>query len=92
MCIFPSFEQKITTHLQKLFISNDNNTENVQKFQDTLKSMVDDTFPKRKIRVSSDDKPYFTEKLRKLKRIRQREYQKHGRSGKYLKLKDLKKS
>ena len=50
--------------------------------------MVDDTFPKRKIRVSSDDKPYFTEKLRKLKRIRQREYQKHGRSGKYLKLKE----
>ena len=86
--LFYSFEQKITTQLQKFSISNDSSSLIVQQFQDTLKSIVDDTFPERKIQIDSNDKPYFTEKLRKLKRRRQREYQKHGRSDKYLELKE----
>ena len=86
--LFHPFEQKITTQLQKFVISQNSSTDSVQQFQDTLKSMVDDTFPKREIKICSDDKPYFTEKLRKLKRIRQREYHKHGRSDKYLELKE----
>ena len=86
--LFHPFEQKITTQVQKFVISQNSSTDSVQQFQDTLKSMVDDTFPKREIKICSDDKPYFTEKLRKLKRIRQREYHKHGRSDKYLELKE----
>ena len=74
--------------MHKFVISQNSSTDSVQQFQDTLKSMVDDTFPKREIKICSDDKPYFTEKLRKLKRIRQREYHKHGRSDKYLELKE----
>ena len=85
--LFYSFEQKITTQLQKVTFSRDT-SHLVQQFQDTLKTLVDETFPERKIQINSDDKPYFTEKLRKLKRIRQREYQKHGRSDKYLELKE----
>ena len=74
--------------MQKFTITNESSSKIVQHFQDTLKSIVDNTFPERKIQINSDDKPYFTEKLRKLKRIRQREYQKHGRSDKYLELKE----
>ena len=59
----------------------------VQHFEDTLKTLVSETFPERKIIVKSDDRPYFTENLRKLKRMRQRHYYKHGRSEKYLELK-----
>ena len=59
----------------------------VQHFEDTLKTLVSETFPERKIIVKSDDRPYFTENLRKLKRMRQRHYHKHGRSEKYLELK-----
>ena len=37
--------------------------------------------------MSSHDLPYFTEKLRVLRRQRQREYRRHGRSEKYLRIK-----
>ena len=65
-----------------------NTSKIVQNFQNTLQDVVRSTFPEKRILIDSDDKPYFSEKLRHLKRIRQREYHKHGRSQKYLKLKE----
>ena len=46
-------------------------------------------FPERTITIDSNDKPYFTERLRVLKRQRMREYNKNGKSEKYFKLKEI---
>ena len=69
------------------FPKNVNVAEVVQDFQDKMQRMVENTFPEKQITINSDDKPYFTENLRLLKRQRQREYYKHGRSEKYKKMK-----
>ena len=87
--LFHSFEQKMQTQLEDFKIPIGMNTSKiVQNFQNTLQDVVCSTFPEKRIWIDSDDKPYFSEKLRHLKRIRQREYHKHGRSQKYLKLKE----
>jgi hypothetical protein len=44
------------------------------------------TFPEKDIIVSPEDRPWFNEKLRNIKRQRLREYNCHGRSEKYLRL------
>ena len=50
--------------------------------------LVDMAFPAKVIQVGPEEKPYFTEELRQLKRRRQRAYAQHGkRSLKYIKLK-----
>ena len=58
----------------------------VQEFQAITKQLYCETFPEKEITISPDDSPWFTEELRKLKRQRQREYCKHGKSLKYLEL------
>ena len=60
--------------------------EMVDGFQNVTNSIVSETFPEKDIIVSPEDKPWFNEQLRKLKRQRLREYNRHGRSDKYLKL------
>ena len=40
-------------------------------------------FPEQQIKIRDNDKPYFTEELRKLKRLRCREYNKKGKTDKY---------
>ena len=62
-------------------------TEMVQLFQNYADKLVKSTFPEKLVTVSHHDKPYFTEKLRLLRRQRQRAYRKGGRSCKYLDLK-----
>ena len=62
--------------------------EMVEKFQGAVHKLLQTTFPEKQIITKLDDKPYFTENLRKLKRQRQRVYYKNGRSEKYLKLKE----
>ena len=50
--------------------------------------MVEQGFPMKQIQVEPDEKPYFTEELRQLKRGRQRAYTAHGgRSRQYLDIK-----
>ena len=61
--------------------------EMVDLFQNKLQVLVTEIFPEKKIRISKEDQPYFNEHLRSLKRKRQREYTKHGKSTKYLQLK-----
>ena len=58
----------------------------VQEFQTITNQLYCETFPEKEIIISPNDSPWFTEELRKLKRQRQREYCKHGKSLKYLQL------
>ena len=82
-----SFEDRLRI---ESFIFTQNRTvfDMVQRFQDTMKTLVENSFSEKQITIKSDDKPYFKENLRRLKRQRQREYYKHGRSMKYLELKE----
>ena len=65
-------------------------TEMVDRFEINHKMLVDKTFPQKDVQVGNDDKPYFTEELRQIKRRRQRAYSLHGRRSKlYIKLKQL---
>ena len=59
----------------------------VQSFQDYCKNLVDNLFPLKTIFITKYDKPYFNERLRRIRRQRQRVYRKQGKSEKYLKLK-----
>ena len=54
-------------------------TEMVDIMESKTKNMVDVFFPQKSISVGPADLPYFTEELRKLKRIRLRAYNRHGR-------------
>ena len=58
----------------------------VNQFEKITTTLFCETFPERTITISPDDQPFFNEQLRKLKRLRMREYNRHGRSEKYLKL------
>ena len=60
--------------------------EMVHGFQNITNHLLIDTFPEKNILLNSDDKPWFNEQLRKLKRLRLREYSKRGRTKKYLNL------
>ena len=57
-------------------------------FQSELTEIVHKTFPEKTITISEFDQPFFTEKLRKLRRLSQREYCKRGKSQKYFQLKE----
>ena len=61
----------------------------VESFQNTLNTILNSTFPEKKIILSPQDKPWFNEHLRTLKRKRMREYQRHGKSDKYLQLRTM---
>ena len=58
----------------------------VETYQTITSTVLSETFPLKSIIVSDQDKPWFNEKLRHIKRQRLREYEKHGLSDKYLKL------
>ena len=62
----------------------------VDTFEINHKALVDKTFPVKEVRVGNDDKPYFTEELRQVKRRRQRAYTLQGRRSQlYARLKQL---
>ena len=44
-------------------------------------------FPEKECKIASDSKPFFNSKLQKLRRIKRREYAKHRKSAKWLKVK-----
>ena len=71
------------------FMPDMNSTQLVATFQEHLSQLVMQVFPERTITIDSDGKPYFTERLRVLKRQRMREYNKNGKSEKYFKLKEI---
>ena len=89
--IRPLPESLITVFGHKLENEDWTNLDQVQSssdmvdiFQKMLDDFVVSTFPEKTIQIYPDDKPWFTEKLRKLKRERQRLYNKGGKNQKYL--------
>ena len=52
-------------------------------FEETLKKKIDEVLPTKKVKVASDDKPWYTSKLDKLNRKKQREYNKNRKSPKW---------
>ena len=55
----------------------------VETYQNITDNILSETFPLKSITISDQDKPWFNEQLRRIKRQRLREYQKHGLSDKY---------
>ena len=51
----------------------------VEHFQEHCSSLVDNFFPLKKAHISSYDQPFFTDRLRLLRRQRQREYRRSGK-------------
>ena len=64
-------------------------TELTDAFQNKISEMVDHHFPLKTITVTDSDQPWITNDLKKLKRSRQREFCRHGKSPKYYDLKNL---
>ena len=57
-------------------------------FENVMENEIEFYFPTKKVKFSISDKPFITQELKILKRKRQREYVKNGKSKKYLILKD----
>ena len=55
-------------------------------FQSRLLSKYEEFFPEKLCKIASDSQPFFTTKLQNLKRRKNREYHKHRKSKKWLKL------
>ena len=70
-------------------LSDDANpTEQVLEFEKIMENKLDVIFPKKSVKICKNfDKPFITCDLKKLDRMVKREYRKHQKSQKYLKLK-----
>ena len=60
----------------------------VELFQNHCSEMIETFFPMKTVTISSYDQPFFTERLRALRRERQREYRRSGKSEKYKNIKE----
>ena len=60
--------------------------EQVEVMQKLIAEKLDTIFPPKSVRISQKDKPYINADLKKLDKLVKREYRKHGKSVKYLKL------
>ena len=60
-----------------------NPTQQVELFEFYSNQIVDTIFPEKCVKLGQNDKPYYTEELKTLKRRRCREYVKNGKSFKY---------
>ena len=58
----------------------------VAALQAILSKKMDEIFPQEKVKISIKDKSYITAELTKLDRLKKREYKKHGKSEKWVKL------
>ena len=59
----------------------------VQKYEEMVKKIVEETFPLKSIQISDYGQPWLTEELRSLKRTRMTEYSRHGNSAEHTELK-----
>ena len=80
------FGEKLTNEDFSSVFIQPTSTQMVSKYQDIMEKMVAETFPLKTITISLEDKPWFNEELRAIKRKRLREYNRHGKSEKYIKL------
>ena len=81
------FGERMVTQDWRFLLPQLSPTQLVEEFQNHTSELIRNTFPEKTIKISSFDKPYFTEELRAIRRQRQRTYRKEGRSKKYLELK-----
>ena len=58
----------------------------MEALQKLLLSKYQEFFPEKSRNISSDDSPYFNEKLKKMKRRKCREFSKHRRSNKWVRM------
>ena len=86
--LLPGFEEKLQQLDFSPVILEPNANQMVEKYQQIVQKIVEETFPLKSIKISDQDKPWFTEELRALKRNRMREYERHGKSAKYFDLKE----
>ena len=59
----------------------------VRNFDDIIKKKLDLYIPQKTVKIGIQDKPFMTSELKKLKRLRMREYAKNGKSDRYESLK-----
>ena len=82
-----SFGQSFVNESWSFLNDNVCSTDLVQMFQDHSSSLINLYFPLKTVNISAYDQPYFNERLRSMRRHRQREYRKHGKSEKYFEIK-----
>ena len=78
------FGQKLEAEDWSCLENSENPTEMVEMVQNCFEKLVKSSFPEKKITIYPDDKPWFSERLRKLKRERLRIYSREGKSENYL--------
>ena len=73
------FGQWLTSESWESIGDNCSPDEQVAVLQETLCKKMDAIFPCKKVKVSIKDKSYITAELKKLDRLKKREYKKHGK-------------
>ena len=81
------FGQWITSEQWEDVIGEDCPSKQVELFENAMNTRLDLYFPTKVTKIGIGDKPYITAELKALKRRRMREWRKHGKSDKYLRLK-----
>ena len=76
------------TSTELIFDENIGPSEYANQFENTLMSKLDEICPVKLMRIGPQDKPFITPELKQLKRLRQREYCKNGKSLKYQELRN----
>ena len=77
---FDTFGQILATETWSYLESQLDSSNMVDLFQHHLEKLSDIVFPTKTITIHPNDQPYYTEDLRSLKRLKLREYCKHGKS------------
>ena len=67
---------------------NYSSTKQAQVFEEKIAQKLNSMLPQKQFKISNRDKPYITADLKKLDRLKKREYRKHGKSEKYIQLKE----
>ena len=81
------FGQWITQESWSQVKEEDSTSVQALTLENILIEKVNTIFPVKSIKLSSHDKPFITQELKKIDRMRSREFKKHGKSEKYKKLK-----
>ena len=63
-------------------------SDQVEAFQNIVDTKVEELFPERKVRITSQDKQFITGELKNLDRKKKKEWKQHGKSDKYKRLKE----
>ena len=77
------FGQWILSEDWRAIPENASPTVQVEKLQEVLENKLNEVFPKVSFRVTEQDQPWINFELKKLDRLKKREYVRHGKSKKY---------